>query len=97
MSEFNLSEKKIDVPTLNEEHAFYYPEEYVKEFIELLKEKCDSCQKMANESKIKDEHKVGDWCCESCPIKREIDKLAGDDLSSYNGEGGEKDETERNL
>ena len=33
---FVLSEKRIDVPTLNEEHKYYYPEEVIKEFIEIL-------------------------------------------------------------
>jgi len=34
----SLSDKRIDVPSLNQEHNYYYSEVHVKEFIKLLKE-----------------------------------------------------------
>ena len=38
MKNKSLSNNRIDVPTLNEEHAYYYPEEKVKKVAKEIKE-----------------------------------------------------------
>jgi len=39
-----------------------------------MKKECELCKRIADESKIKAKEKVGSWCCESCPIKKELEK-----------------------
>lgn len=38
VEKFKLKKKRIDVPTLNQKHKYYYPEEDIQEFMEILKE-----------------------------------------------------------
>jgi len=42
----SLSKYRIDIPTINQEHRYYYPEEKVKEFVK--KEDVDLAEFLSN-------------------------------------------------